>query len=134
MNIDDSSSTIGIDDFSFKKRYNYGTIIVDERTHNPIAILDGRDGKSLLKWLKENRHIKVITRDRASAYAKVIEEELPGAMQIADRFHLHENLLHAIKKALYKEIPSSIKIENNSQTSLASKDDKNNKKNPKNCG
>ena len=50
------------------------------------------------------------------------------------RFHLHENLLHAIKKALYKEIPSSIKIENNSQTSLASKDDKNNKKNPKNCG
>ena len=133
MNIDDSSSTIGIDDF-FLKTHNYGTIIVDERTHNPIAILDGRDGKSLLKWLKENKHIKVITRDRASAYAKVIEEELPGAMQIADRFHLHENLLHAIKKALYKEIPSSIKIENNSQTSLASKDDKNNKKNPKNCG
>ena len=73
----------------------------DERTHNPIAPLDGRDGKSLLKWLKENKHIKVITRDRASAYAKVIEEELPGAMQIADRFHLHQNLLQAIKKALY---------------------------------
>lgn len=33
------------------KNYAYGTIIVDERTHNPIAILDGRDGKSLLKWL-----------------------------------------------------------------------------------
>ena len=134
MNIDTSSSTIGIDDFSFKKRHNYGTIIVDERTHNPIAILDGRDGKSLLKWLKENKHIKVITRDRASAYAKVIEEELPGAMQIADRFHLHENLLQAIKKALYKEIPSSIKIENNSQASIDSSNDKNNKKNPKNCG
>lgn len=59
MNIDTSSSTIGIDDFSFKKRHNYGTSIVDERTHNTIAILDGRDGKSLLKWLKENKHIVV---------------------------------------------------------------------------
>ena len=103
MNIDTSISSIGIDDFSFKKRHNYGTIIVDERTHNPIAILDGRDGKSLLKWLKENKHIKVITRDRASAYAKVIEEDLPGAMQIADRFHLHENLLQAIKKLFIKK-------------------------------
>ena len=55
-------------------------------------------------------------------------------MQIADRFHLHENLLQAIKKALYKEIPSSIKIENNSQASIDSSYDKNNKKNPKNCG
>ena len=66
-------------------------------------------------WLKSNKHIKIITRNRASAYAKVIEEELPGAMQIADRFHIHQNLLYAIKKALNKEIPSSIKIENTLQ-------------------
>lgn len=37
-------------------------------------------------------------------------------MQIADRFHLHQNLLQAIKKALYKEIPSIIKIENDIKT------------------
>ena len=41
MNISTCSSTIGIDDFAFKKRHNYGTIIVDEKTHNPVAILDG---------------------------------------------------------------------------------------------
>lgn len=38
-----------------------GTVIVDEETHNPIALLDGRDGSSLRKWLKSNKHIKVIT-------------------------------------------------------------------------
>lgn len=129
------SSAVGIDDFAFKKRHNYGTIIVDEKTHNPIAILDGRDGSTLLNWLKNNKHIKIVTRDRASAYAKVIEQELPGAMQIADRFHIHQNLLQAIKKALNKEIPSSIKIENTLQNTDSCPDNKEpNKKNDKNCG
>ncbi len=39
---------------------------------------------------KNNKQVKVITRDRASAYARVIAEELPDAMQVADRFHLHQ--------------------------------------------
>ncbi len=33
-------------------------------------------------------------------------------MQIADRFHLHQNLLEAIKKALNRELPATIKISN----------------------
>ena len=74
MKINTCSSTVGIDDFSFKKRHNYGTIIVDEKTHKPIAILDGRDGKTLSTWLKDNKHIKVVTRDSASAYAKLLSK------------------------------------------------------------
>ena len=84
---------VGVDDFAFKKRHTYGTIIVDQSTHKPVAILDGRDGNSLKEWLKNNKHIKAVTRDRASAYSSAIQEVLPDAMQIADRFHLHQNLL-----------------------------------------
>ena len=51
------SSTVGIDDFAFKKRHNYGTITVDEKTHKPIEILDGRDGSTLLNWLRNNKYI-----------------------------------------------------------------------------
>jgi len=40
----------------------------------------------------------------------VIKEELPDAMHAADRFHLHQNLLEAIKKALNREIPARITI------------------------
>lgn len=54
--------------------------------------------------------MRAVTRDRASAYAKVISEELPDALQIADRFHLHDNLLTAIKKALNEQVPNEIKI------------------------
>lgn len=137
-------STIGIDDFAFKKRSSYGTVIVDENTHQPIAVLDGRDGESLRKWLKNNKHVKAVTRDRASAYAKVISEELPAAMQIADRFHLHQNLLEAVHKSIGREIPVTIPVpKNQSQDDCCSPDRESecdntlvetSKKNATNCG
>lgn len=103
-------SVIGVDDFAFKKRHTYGTIIVDEATHTPVAILDGRDGCSLKEWLAQNKHVKIVTRDRASAYASAIREILPDAMQVADRFHLHQNLLEAIKNTVNSIVPVDIKI------------------------
>lgn len=104
------SSVIGVDDFAFKKRHAYGTIIVDEATHKPVAILDGRDGSTLKEWLVKNKHVKTVTRDRASAYASAIQEILPDAMQIADRFHLHQNLLEAIRNTVNSTVPVDIKI------------------------
>lgn len=53
------------------------------------------------------------------AYAKVISEKLPEAMQVADRFHLHQNLLEAIKKALNREIPATISIPHAEQSTVA---------------
>lgn len=87
---------IGVDDWAYKKGNTYGTIIVDGHTHQPIELLNGRDGKELKDWLKENKQIKTVTRDRASAYASAIQEILPEAMQVADRFHLHQNFLECV--------------------------------------
>jgi transposase len=101
---------IGIDDWAYKKGSTYGTIIVDGRTHKPIDLLDGRDGKELKEWLKKNKQVKIVTRDRASAYASAISEVLPQAMQIADRFHLHQNLLEALKTVTAQNIPAKVKI------------------------
>ena len=103
-------STIGVDDFAFAKRKTYGTIIVDEETHKPIAVLEGRDKDTLKKWLEHNKHVKTVIRDRASAYASAIEEALPAAMQVADRFHLHQNLLEAVRGSLNGNIPATVKI------------------------
>jgi len=101
---------IGVDDWAYKKGSKYGTIIVDGRTHKPLDLLDGRDGEALKEWLKNNKQVKIVTRDRASAYASAISEVLPEAMQIADRFHLHQNLLVAIKNVTAQEIPAKVKI------------------------
>lgn len=130
-------SSIGIDDFAFKKRHTYGTIIVDEATHNTVAILDGRDGATLKEWLKQNKHVTTVTRDRASAYAKAVEEILPDCMQIADRFHLHQNLMEAVNKILGREIPATNEIPINSpenNTDLSTSQIEASKKNLIQCG
>lgn len=118
MKIEPVGSCIGIDDFSIKKGSTYCTVVCDTDSHKPVAILEGRDGKSLKEWLNENKHIKTITRDRASAYAKIITEELPDAMQIADRFHLHQNLLEIIKKCISSNVPSIIRIESDANVNV----------------
>lgn len=104
------SDTVGVDDFAYRKGQTYCTVICDGATHKPIEILDGRDGSELREWLRKNKQVKKVTRDRAGAYAKAISDELPEAMQIADRFHLHQNLMKAVKEALKHELPNNIAI------------------------
>jgi len=117
INIDEKGevTTLGINDFAYKKGLTYCTIMCDGENHKPIEVLDGRDGESLKEWLSSNKkhmNITKVTRDRASAYAKVISDLIPGAMQIADRFHLHQNLLDAVKEALKNILPNEILIPN----------------------
>ena len=132
-------SVIGVDDFSYKKRHIYGTVIVDEETHRPIAVLEGRDGLALKDWLKKNKQVRTVTRDRASAYAKAVEEILPDCIQIADRFHLHQNLMEAVNKILGREVSATTavpSVENNSKEQDISihQNEIPCKKNPSHCG
>ena len=132
------SSFIGVDDFAYKKRHTYGTVIVDGETHKPVAVLDGRNGETLKDWLKKNKHVKTVTRDRASAYAKAVEEILPECMQIADRFHLHQNLMDAVNKILSREVAATTAIamqENTDEHDLSeSQHELDKKKNRTYCG
>ena len=101
---------IGVDDWAYKKGHTYGTVICDGDTHKPVALLDGRDGASLKEWLLNNKHIKIVTRDRAGAYAKAISDALPDAIQVADRFHLFQNMMDTVKETLRSQLPERIEI------------------------
>lgn len=63
----------------------------------PDVGLNGRDGKTLKELLKLNQYVIAVTRDRVSAYTKVVEEAFLSCMQITDCFHIHRNLID-IKK------------------------------------
>lgn len=127
-------SVIGVDDFAFKKRHTYGTIIVDEAAHKPVALLDGRDGQTLKEWLCKNKHVKAVTRDRASAYSAAIKGILPDAMQAADRFHLHQNLLEAIKNTLNSVLSVDIRIPSEGNENEKTILENDGKKNAMPCG
>lgn len=123
---------IGVDDWAFKKRERYGTIVCDLGTGKPVALLDGRDGTELKKWLEQNKHVKVISRDGASSYAKAISEVLPDAIQVADRFHLYQNLLLAVKDVIRCVLPGRIEVTDCTDTSIMERleDEPSKKNNP----
>lgn len=52
--------------------------------------------------------MKCIARDRASTYATAIQEVLPECIQVADRFHLFQNLISKLKEILKVELPGTL--------------------------
>ena len=74
-------TVLGVDDFAFRRRHTYGTILLDMATHRPVDLLADRAADSLAEWL----------RARLGA---------PGAQQVADRWHLWHGLAGYVEKTI----------------------------------
>jgi transposase len=83
---------IGVDDWAFKKRLKYGTIIVDLEKNEVIDLLPDREAKTLTDWLKKHLSVETVSRDRSSTYTSAITEADDKIVQIADRWHILKNL------------------------------------------
>src|SRR5947199_1208209 len=91
---------LGIDDFAFRRGYQFGTILVDLESHRPIDLLPDRRAETSAAWMRDNPEIAVVSRDRASGYASAAAEAAPQAIQVADRFHVCKNLTEATQLLL----------------------------------
>ena len=93
---------IGIDEISMHKGHKDFVLVVTDITNKRVLeVLSNRKKDTLKAFLgglsEDIKHsIKAVAIDLWSAYRSAVEEELPQAIIVADRFHVMQNLNRAL--------------------------------------
>jgi transposase len=93
-------SQLGIDDWSFRRGRRFGTMLVNLATHEIIDLLPDREIETAQSWMKGHPEIDVVSRDRGEDYAAAVRKGAPQARQVADRFHIAQNLTDLVEEIL----------------------------------
>jgi transposase len=91
---------LGGDEGAYRKRLDFKTILVDLRTNRPLELLPDARAPTFASWLQDHPGVEVIAPDRAGTFAAGARQGAPDAIQVADRFHLMQNVRTAIEEIL----------------------------------
>jgi len=100
---------IGVDEFSYRKRHRYLTVVVDHDRGKVVWAAKGR-GADALAGLFEHlgeagcAAIESVTMDMAGGYKKAVREYLPHARIVFDRFHVQRLASDAVDAVRRSEV------------------------------
>ncbi len=109
--VEHSPQVIGLDDWAWKRRLRYGTLICDLERGLPIDLLASRDVSTVSAWLEKHPTIHTISRDGSSEYASAIKKGAPQAREVSDRWHLVKNLAGCVSVLLASYLAELLRAE-----------------------
>lgn len=113
QNSEKPTEEIGVDEISMHKGHkDFVLVITDITNKRVLEVLPNRKKETLKGYLQSlsddlKASIKSVAIDLWSPYRAAIEEELPNAKVVADRFHVMQNLNKALDNCRKKEKRSS---------------------------
>jgi transposase len=105
-----SPQVLSVDGFALRKRHTYGTLLLDLAQRRPLAVLPDREAETVAQWLQAHPGIEVLVRDRAEASAEAARLGAPAACQVADRFHLLQNLADTLTDVFRAHAPQLARV------------------------
>lgn len=84
---------IGVDEFSYRKRHRYITVVVDHDRKRVVWAAEGKSSETLNAFFDElgkerAGKLETITIDMSAAFIKSIEDKAPQAQIVFDLFHV----------------------------------------------
>jgi transposase len=95
---------VGVDDWAWKRRKRYGTLICDLERGLPIEVLTDRSVETVAAWFRAHPSVNIVSRDGSSEYASAIKKGAPQARQVSDRWHLTKNLAACVTVLLTQSL------------------------------
>ena len=103
---------IGIDEFSYKKRHQYLTTVVDHDRQRVVWSGKGRSAEALAPFFEllgaeGCQAIEMVTIDLSAPYIKAVHKGLPDAEIVYDRFHVQRlvtDALDQVRRELVREL------------------------------
>jgi transposase len=107
---------LGIDEITqLKGGKNYAAVLVDLDTRKPVALLEKRNKEVIAKYLSSLglevlEQIEEVSIDLWKPYKSVVEQMLPNAQIVADRFHIMKQVNEELDQKRKKEKRAAEKI------------------------
>ncbi len=93
---------LGVDEIALLKQHKqYALVLSDLQRRCVLDVLPDRRQETLVAWLQhlspaERKAIKVVSMDMWHAYRRAVQQQVPHAQIVADRFHVMKQLNHQL--------------------------------------
>ena len=111
---------LGVDEISYGRPRKFLTVIVDHETGQVIWAAEGKSAATLREYFNsltvtEREAVEVVSMDMSAAFKKAVEETVPGAVIVYDRFHVMQLLSRAVDEVRRGEMRACLDPEMKAQ-------------------
>ena len=92
---------IGVDELSYRKGHKYVTTVTDLLSGRMVWAAEGKNAATLLRFFEELGEARcaalaVVTMDMSEAYITAVQQQVPTAQIVFDRFHVQQLVSKAL--------------------------------------